>query len=114
SLTVTNIVAGTATAKITPITILDTLLTNGTLNNRKYMSMLTTIKSASGGKIKVVQKNADPTYANGGFGDFRIGEDVSKPLAGNRITAGNYSSGDPSSEEFSYINDSSLSKNLKV
>ncbi len=114
SLTVISISPGVKLYKITPITVLDTLLTSGNLANRKYMSMLTTLKSASGGKMKVVQKNADPTYPNGGFGDFRVGENVTKPLIGNRVTAGNYSSGDPSSEDFSYINDSSLSKNLKV
>ena len=114
SMTVTSIVAASSTNKITPITILDTLLTSGNLSNRKYLSMLSTLKSASGGKMKVVQKNADPTYANGGFGDFRVGENTAKPTIGTRVTSGNYSSGDPSTENLSYINDSSLSKNLKI
>ena len=114
SLTVTNIVSSGTSLKITPLTILDTLLTSGTLNNRKYMSMLATLKSASGSKMKVVQKNADPTYANGGFGDFRVGENTATPTIGTRVTSGNYSSSDPSTVNLSYINDSSLSKNLKV
>jgi hypothetical protein len=110
TITVDSIVKATGSFTIKPIPVIDTLLTKGDLAYRKYMQMLVTLKPV-GSKLKVVQLNAD---APSNFGDYRVGEDVSKPTIGTRVTAGNNSANDPGSLNVSYVNDATWFPNLKV